>query len=204
MPDRTFYGGDSPTDLLGGAGEVGGPRHYQGERPADGPWKCPACKADQSGPIAEGCQACGSGTAKGFHVETQPVQRSTTAVDWSNITRQQERPALSQLRSDMKHAQDLLAYALSWSAANPEASPADAFIAGYQYANAKTIGAPPVAVDVPTLAPEGKARRTIFAALGFFRDQILPRATEEVASGEWCSAEEVEVLMQQFEEKETP
>lgn len=198
--DRTFYGGDSPNDVLGGVGEVGGPRHYTGDRPSDGPWKCPACKADQTGPLAEGCQACGSGTQKGYHITSDgPPRRLPNPVQAAPPLRAKQ---IEQLRTDMADGLTIYQYALNWSAANPEASLADAFIAGYQYANAKTIGAPPVAVDVPTLAPEGKPRRTIVAALGFFREQILPRALDEVASGEWCSVEEVDELIRQLQAEE--
>lgn len=214
-PDRTFYGGENPNDVIGGTGDVGGPRHYTGERPPEGPWKCPACKADQFGPLADGCTACGSGAVKPFRITTPakvagPVTRAADrlAADLaeSNLFRQEraEGPNLSALRADMKNALDVYQYALNWSGANPDATLADAFIAGFQYANAKTIGAPPVSVDVPALSVEGKPRRTIIAALQHFREQILPRAMEEIASGEWCSLDEVDELIQQLSDEEKP
>jgi hypothetical protein len=189
MPDRTFYGGDNPADVIGGIGDVGGPRHYTGDRLPEGPWKCPACKADQVGPLAEGCTSCGSGTAKGYHAPTigQPPPMT--------------RPVTPPPQTDPRR-QTIYETAIAWIAENPDATLVDAFIAGAAYQQGKTMGAPPVSVDVPTRAPAGKPRRTIIAALQLFREQILPRATEEVASGEWCAIDEVDALIQQLQVEE--
>jgi len=71
---------------------------------------------------------------------------------------------------------------------------ADAFVAGYTTATqGMNHSRAPVAIEA--LAPEGKARRTIMAALDLFKDQILSQQPEEIASGEWCSVEETEALL---------
>ena len=57
-------------------------------------------------------------------------------------------------------------------------------------------GAP--AGDVPL---EGTVEtRTITAALELFKEQVLSANPEEVKSGEWLSAEEVDALIQRFKE----
>ncbi len=196
MPDRSFYGGDAPA---GGDNISGGV--YQGPGLGDGPWKCPACKTEQSGPLSEGCQSCGSGSAKAFSLG-QPSVR-LPRPDSGGPLRDMNAEKIAQLRRTMDAGLDLYSYAAAWAAANADATLADAFVAGFQHANAKTLGAPPVAVDVPRLAPEGKPRRTIVAALQFFREQVLPRALEEVSSGEWCSIEEVGELIRQLTDEET-
>lgn len=191
-PDRSFYGGDPPGQVGHGEIEGGtytGPKLY----PENAPWVCPACRADQTGPLAEGCQACGAGTVKARRIDP-PIVDMAVDVAKRSMARQ------AAIDAPVSIEQSIYQYALNWSAANPDATPADAFMAGYKYAIGRTIGAPPVAVDVERLAPEGKPRRTIAAALRYFRDQVLAEATEEIAAGEWCSIEEVDRLIQQFEE----
>ena len=54
-------------------GIVGGHRHYEGPTLGQvGVWKCPACSAENSGPLDEGCTSCGSGSAKARHVGVPP------------------------------------------------------------------------------------------------------------------------------------
>lgn len=53
----------------------------------------------------------------------------------------------------------------------------------------------PTRTIIAPLAPEGKPTRTILAALALFRDQVLVEGPEEIATGEWCSAEEVTALI---------
>ena len=57
----------------------------------------------------------------------------------------------------------------------------------------------PTPHELTTLTPEGKARRTILAALRLFRDQILTQTPDEIESGEWCSLEEADALIAQLE-----
>jgi len=91
-----------------------------------------------------------------------------------------------------------------WATEHPDASLAEAFRAGYELAMRQTMHAPPVTADTLPFAPEGKVNRTIRAALALFRDQVLREADEEIASGEWCSIEEVGALIEELREKETP
>jgi len=94
--------------------------------------------------------------------------------------------------------------AVVWASTYPNASLADAFRAGYELAMRQTMHTPPVTADTLAFAPEGKVNRTIRAALELFRDQVLREADEEIASGEWCSIEEVGALIEDLKEKETP
>jgi len=48
---------------------------YRGVTPAIGPWKCPACAAENVGPLQGGCASCGSGSAQPRHVGLPPVVR---------------------------------------------------------------------------------------------------------------------------------
>lgn len=58
---------------------VGGSRHYGGPGLGEAvSWKCPACGADNTGPLGQGCQLCGSGKP-GFKAAAAPVP--TPAVD---------------------------------------------------------------------------------------------------------------------------
>ncbi len=196
-------------------GEVGGPRHYEGAGLPTGPWKCPACTAENVGDIAEGCAACGSGSAKPYkverkvatpppadlHIEARPVPNWLQQAD---IAAALERsPEYARLKADMKAGAEAYSIAGAWAAAHPDASLAEAFIAGMQFTHQRTLAAPPVTADIPELSPEGKVARTIIAALELFKDQVLREAKEEIASGEFCSIEEVDQVIAQLREKET-
>lgn len=187
-------------------GVVGGSRTYDGPGLGWGPWKCPACGAENQGSIDAGCVQCGSGSAKARHVgQPPPPPKPTPAPPPKPET-------IRLIEADMKHASWLYEAALAWEAAHttatgsPQASLAEAFIAGYQlaqqHAQVRTMAAPPVTADVAQLAPEGKVGRTIIAALELFKDQVLQQATDEIASGEWCSVEEIDRVIQQFRDQE--
>jgi hypothetical protein len=81
----------------------------------------------------------------------------------------------------------------------------DAFMAGWvqgaQNQARQTMNAAPVTADIRELAPHTKAQRTIIAALELFKDQVLIGATDEIASGEWCTVAEVTELIQRFTEQ---
>lgn len=151
---------------------------YEGpEATAQAPWKCPRCGRENLTAFKDGCP-CGAGQPGvhvGVHAPATPAASRAVRVDLPTTA--------------------LHAYAQHWHAAHPSATVAEAFIAGYQYAQALTVTAPPVSADLAALAPEGKVTRTIVAALELFRDRILPDAKDEVASGEWCSLEETEELI---------
>lgn len=169
-------------------GEVGGSRFYQGGGafpPAMG-WSCPACGEFNVGDLTQGCTACGAGRP-GRRIDVTPP------------------PALP--HRSQAEPRDLLeeAGAKFWHA-NPRATVIDGFVAGYQMALAQLqrqqsapLRVPPVALDVKALAPETREQRTILAALRFFKDQIAAVAEEEIASGEYCSAPELDALIARIE-----
>src|SRR5205814_1793059 len=90
------------------------------------------------------------------------------------------------------------AVAEKWAADNERVTLAEAFIAGYVFATSGPAIEPAAATPVEALAPEGKPRRTLAAALALFLDQILRQQPEEITSGEWCSVEEAEALLEQL------
>lgn len=195
--DRTFYGGEPPT---GGAGGEIGRGVYEGAGiGAIGIWKCPSCRVENTGALEQGCASCGAGRP-GFHVAPGFLVQAEAAA------RRGESPAFHALKRDREQSAELCSVAVQWVAAHADASLADAFIAGYQLARAQTAAhrmvAPPVTAAVAGLAPEGKARRTIIAALRLFKDQVLADTPEEIESGEWCSVEEAERLIAELEAQE--
>ena len=171
-------------------GVIGGHRGYDGPGLGWAPWSCPACAKENTGALAAGCVHCGSGSAQPRHVGQAPP--AALSLPAPAAVSDEDRPRWT--------AAD--AFAEAWEAAHPDASLAEAFVAGMQFANQRTMQAPPVTADSETLAPAGKARRTIIAALEIFRDQVLRGATDEIASGEWCSVEETEGLIQQLRDEE--
>jgi len=147
-------------------GVVGGTRHYTGGGLGqDTGWSCPACGAENAGPIAQGCANCGAGRP-GRKVEPPPPP--------PRLQQQQYQPTIAQLFAQQ----------------NPNVSIEDAFLAGYQAGiqAARTTRVPP-----PT--PEAKMNRTLVAALELFRDEVLVTNPEEVARGEWLSAQDVTQLV---------
>lgn len=62
-------------DVVGGSDKIGGGRIYSGAIPPTGPWRCPACSAENTGLISAGCQSCGSGSAQPRHVGVPPVAK---------------------------------------------------------------------------------------------------------------------------------
>lgn len=186
--DRTFYGGEGPS---GGAGGEIGRVPYEGPGLGEfGPWKCPACGSENTGELSAGCVSCGSGSQTARKVETPTAGPSSTPLVARDVA-----------LVDQTHDPQLLAS--YWSDHHPGAAVVEAFVAGWHAAlQIKLTTAPPITADVATLAPEGKPRRTIIAALEYFRDQILPQATDEVASGEWCSAEEIDQILTELKREE--
>ena len=202
MPsDRSFYGGEAPVGRAGeggvdSAGVYTGPKLY----PDNAPWKCPACKVEQTGSIDEGCQSCGSGTVRPRRITTPLVPHDAKPLPGDEpgpIVRVAQRLE-AQHAERISGAESIESIALRWLTSNPEATLTDAFVAGFQVAHGRMIGAPPATVDLRQYAVEGKTRRTIKAALIYFKEQILPRAIDEVATGEWTSLEEIDRLIDQF------
>lgn len=205
---RTFFGGEAP--LLATSGEVGGDRHYEGAGlGAIAAWTCPACRTDNVSVFEQGCPSCGAGKP-GYHKGIDPppapagnedlrILASDTVRAWAGS----DTAAFRAVKGDLDRGIEIYSYGDEWAAAHPGASIAEAFVAGYylmrQRHDAQTLHAPPVTADVESLAPAGKTRRTILAALRLFRDQVLAQSPDEIESGEWCSVEEVEAVIQQLE-----
>ena len=189
MPERearTFYGGEVASGAQRGELGVG---RYEGRGLGEfGAWKCPKCGVENTTPFEQGCPSCGGG-APGQHVGIdygKPAPAVKPAVFPS--------PGVDVVLRDAAEA---------WVAQRPGVSAVEAFLAGYlmarQQAAAHVMQAPPVTADIEQLAPEGKVRRTIIAALKLFKDQILSDTPEEIATGEWCAVEEVDALLATLE-----
>lgn len=185
--DRTFFGGETPQP----GDNIGGPRHYEGGEGIGAivAWNCPSCRTENSGALELGCVHCGAGKP-GYHVGHPPPPAGNAEM-------------IGASGSERARGGSIYAVAEQWAEQHPLASIAEAFVVGYELAHnqftAHTMAAPPVTADVATLAPEGKARRTIVAALKLFRDQVLAQTPDEIESGEWCSPTEVDALVQQIE-----
>lgn len=164
-------------------------RHFEGAGLGTGPWKCPACGVEQTSDPNDGCPGCGSGTAKAYHVGVQAAPTGNDRQPSASIDAGWERTV----------AASASLAAARWAEQHPGAPLAEAFVAGFQLAQGLTMPAPPVSVDVDRLAPDGKATRTIIAALRLFKDQALREASIEIVSGEWCSPDEVDDLIQFLE-----
>jgi len=174
---------------------VGGSRLYDGPGLAQwAPWKCPACAAENSGPIDYGCETCGGGSARPRHVGVTPPTPAAPP------------PVIASPPPPPTQARTPAAAAQAWAMAHPGDTTEAAFLAGYMAAiedlRGRTMQAPPVTADLPALAPGGKVRRTIIAALELFKDQVLREAQEEIASGEWCSQEEIGDVIRQLRDEE--
>lgn len=186
---RQFYGGEPITgNPVPSSGEISGGRYTGPEAHAQGPWKCPACSAENQGPIPQGCVACGSGKP-GYHVGQPAAPAEDRSAHLTGFVE-----ALNDGDPD-----PLYQVAYNWSTEHPDVTTTEAFVAGFKAARAQflahTMQAAPVTVDVATLAPHTKAQRTIIAALEIFKDQILNQAPEEILSGEWMSIPEVDALI---------
>jgi hypothetical protein len=168
-------------------GSVGGSRHYTGGGlGAETGWKCPSCGAENTGPIAQGCQLCGAG---------KPGQRAADPPP-------PPPPRAEALKQDVEQDVD---EATAWVKAHPRASITDAYTAGYvegfRAARRQLLDQQEQQRADSAFAPEGKVGRTMIAALELFRDQILASQPEEVQSGEWLSAHEVSQLIQQLQQQ---
>ena len=181
-------------------GLVGGSRSYDGPGLGHAPWKCPACAVLNVGPLGEGCTSCGSGSARPQHVGQPPRVETAPPRSKSAYARAVAADPIPSWKPELSIVAE------AWVEQNPLATIAEGFMAGYRLAveqfTARAMAAPPVTADLASLAPEGKVRRTIIAALELFKDQVLRDAKEEIASGEWCSIEEVDQIIAQFKQEE--
>lgn len=201
MADRAFYGGESPSGI-GGGGEISAGRYDGPEARASHPWKCPACAVENAGRLELGCVHCGAGKP-GYHVGAAPPPAA--AVEYHASENVPAGPLVSDAAFEQWFRKRIAEDANPWGIEKLEPILREAFDAGWMqsalFQTRRTMQAPPVTADVADLAPAGKPTRTILAALELFKDQVLRGEPEEVASGEWCSVEEVEQLMVALRER---
>lgn len=188
---RSFYGGEVPTGPAT-TGEIGR-APYEG--PGLGPigvWKCPQCRQDNEGDPAAGCVHCGSGSAQPRHVGVPPIKREEPQQAQNTGSPGLSQPAAAE------------SIANAWARQHPHATLIEAFEAGLAAGFALVRGpeqkAPEQASTAPAFSPTAKVQRTLVAALRLFRDQLEPSAPE-ITDGEWCSHDEIDHLIHQFEEE---
>lgn len=163
---------------------LGGSRHY-GIVSAD-PWVCPACSAEQTGPIPDGCTICGAGKPGQKVGDPVPPQFTGDVL------------ALHEAFTAWKTGQTLQGIR-----ENPLF---DAFTAGYalgraaglQMPSPTPIPRPEVSRDVP-LTPAGAQARTLAAALALFIEQALVNQPEEIEAGEWLDLDAARALLAQLQ-----
>lgn len=169
-----------PLDLRG--------RHHQIAPPVVG-WKCPACDASNTGPLEQGCASCGSGKPGRFVGVDPPARRSIEASS-------------SDMAFPPADGNPMDAAYWIWLKANPrnpnlgwtEEWVYAAFKAGYEAALGRVVQ--------PEVQISGTAEsRTIIAALRLFLENVLPTATDEIASGEFLSIQQTEELIRRIERK---
>lgn len=182
--------------------DLDGSRHYHlgGAQTA---WTCPACGAEQLGLLHDGCTACGRGKP-GRHVGETPENpgwlngKGPTGTSTSS-TGSTSTPLSTSAIDLPTFLRDGFA---RWLDAQAEEKPSylSAFVAGYEFA--MNLPLPPKAKpEPPTFTADGQQARTLAAALSLFLDQVLVRAEEEIASGEWLSLEEARALLTQLQEE---
>lgn len=189
-----------------------GPRHYAGsEANAKAPWKCPACAAENTGLLGAGCSSCGNGGGA-KHVGVDPIVVKSTLRTVREFDIQTPLAAANAL--PLHETPDTLSQAF-WvfvHSRTPEQSlpdPFETFKAGWMARGAQvtpTIAGPD---EIPTVQPVtddqmlvGTARtRTILAALIFFKDQVLSQQPEEMGTGEWLTAEQMQTLIDELKEQ---
>lgn len=186
---------------------VGGSRHYDGGGLGQvAAWDCPRCGAENMGPLAQGCTACGSG-APGRHVGTPPppAPPAPTTGDeaWDAFEAEATRPRPEPEGPSYNGAVRQGDIAINWAERHPEATVEEAYRQGYlegvrqareaQQRQADTVGRP------LTYAPDHIINRTIVAALSLFRDQVLAGEPEETTTGEWLTQHQVTALIAQIE-----
>ena len=175
-------------------GLVGGSRHYDGGGLGEAAWDCPSCGAENTGPLAQGCQVCGAGRP-GHRAEAPPPPPK---VDVGVAPPELVVPPPAEDESVFTR----------WLAVHPQATLEEAFLAGYIEGIRATrraeraAPAAPAAQPQPPELPSDKVARTMVAALALFRDQILAGDPEEVSTGEWLSADEVTTLITELQTPE--
>lgn len=164
--------------------DLHGRHHHPPPAPSVG-WKCPACDANNTGPLEQGCTSCGSGKP-GRVVGLDPPARPT-------VTRTSPPAGPHDLLADawaawhktVDFGQNQQMRSLAYTA----------FAAGYQAALGRVMQ------QTDPLVTGTAESRTIIAALRLFLENVLPTATDEIASGEFLSIPQTEELIRTFERK---
>lgn len=164
-------------------------RHYAGPVENIGVWKCPACGAPNEGKLQDGCTSCGSGgqTARKAEDRSAHLNGFQEALNDGTPPIDPLRAAFSEFmrREYPNAALEERFMTLVW----------DAFKAGAAYMKtAAAVAEPPALPLLGTVES-----RTIIAALGFFAEQILSLAPEEVKTGEWLGKEDTLNLIKRLE-----
>ena len=159
-------------------------RHSSQGAPPKG-WNCVSCGGANAGPLEAGCALCGAGKP-GEHVGVPPPARSRL----SEPLEASGAPFTGNLNEAFIHWRKTATLATGGLDGVEEALYV-AFSAGYQLALTTVVHAPPL--------PGTAESRTIVAALRRFLEEVLPLATEEIASGEYLSVEQVEALIAKLE-----
>lgn len=156
-------------------------RHSSQGAPPKG-WNCVSCGGANAGPLELGCAICGAGKP-GEHVGVPPSARARV-VESPQTFRTDPESRVEQafeawLKQEGPH-ETFVIEALS-----------RAFNAGYEMALTTIVQAPPL--------PGTAESRTVIAALRSFMENVLPMASEEIASGEFLSVQAVEALIVKLE-----
>lgn len=183
-------------------GNVGGSRHYEGG--GLGPlasWHCPACGMVNAGVLERGCEYCGSG-APGRHVGTQPPAPPRARVSERAPDDPTYQTPVAPAEATEPEGEEQLGVFDRWALRHPKATLEDAFTAGYaegvRAARHAQLAAQPATTAAVALSPHEIVNRTLVAALELFRDQVLQGEPEEVATGEWLSAYQVNGLIREI------
>jgi len=166
-----------PIDLSGG-------RHYH-MPPQPTIWTCPACGAEQTGPIPEGCTSCGSGQP-GSKAEESPEPTFLVQAYRTWIGQTTANDAYAAFRGGYEFAMRLIAE-------NPPLI--DHAPSSTSSTQSTSAGAAAEIVLTPVVC------RTLAAALAAFIEQVLVGGPEEIVSGEWLDAAAAGELMKQLQEK---
>lgn len=153
-------------------------RHAQARPQLPTTFRCVSCGAENQGPLEKGCQLCGSG-APGVHLEQvlvlpptdPPPAADTTSVDDAYLRWKKQHPHAGEIDPELVY---------------------EAFKAGYM------LGIAQVAETRVPLAGTAESR-TVVAALRLFKENILPTAAEEIASGEFLDGPSIDRLIQRLE-----
>ena len=165
----------------------GSSRHYTGPGLGQtGPWTCPSCGAKNTGALEDGCPNCRERqTAQHIGVDPPVRRREPAPIAASDFNIEQAFEQFLRAERIVNGTEQNVARR--------------AFFAGVAYVRRHTPAEPREPAD-PLPLTGTKESRTIIAALKFFREQILSLTPEEVHTGEWLSASEVDAYLTHLEE----